>query len=157
MVSKVEDVGYGKSVAKTRMDAGGMDCRRKPLHITEQHPPDCCSAYGSSRLSTWWLGRKAVSIRSSVILRETRSSALRNDVLTDPHMEGTMKSLVLVQYCINLRGANISTYTSLMPLLLERPSRPNKGANSRHRCLRNFDSGSLQVFFQSGIELVQAS
>ena len=25
-------------------------------------------------------------------------------VLTEPHMEGTMKSFVFVQYCINLKG-----------------------------------------------------
>ena len=27
--------------------------RMELLYMTEQHPPDCCGAYGSSRLSTW--------------------------------------------------------------------------------------------------------
>lgn len=27
---------------------------RVPLHMTVQHPFDCCGAYGSSPLLTWW-------------------------------------------------------------------------------------------------------
>lgn len=70
-----------------------------------------------------------------------------------------MKSLVLVQYCINLRGTNVSPYSSQHDtLLMKLLSRPQKeGVNLRHRCLRHFDSRSLQVFLQSRIELIQAS
>lgn len=45
--------------------------QRRQLHMIVQQLFDCCGAYGSSRLST------------------------------EPHIEGTMKSFVFVQYCIN--------------------------------------------------------
>lgn len=62
-------------------------------------------------------------------------------------MEGTMKSFVFVQYCINL-GRDITISLAGDRTLSQ---------NSRHRGFRHFDPGSLQVLSQPRIELIQAT
>ena len=78
--------------------------RRYTLYMTVQHPPDCCGAYGSSRLSTWYKARLASRFnhRPPPMQRAIDSGIRCRRRLTEPHIEGTIKSFVFVQYWINL-------------------------------------------------------
>lgn len=78
--------------------------RRYTLYMIVQHPSDCCGAYGSSRLSTWYKARLASRFnhRPPPMQCAINSGIRRRKRLTEPHIEGTIKSFVFVQYWINL-------------------------------------------------------
>lgn len=61
--------------------------------MTEQHEPDCCGAYGSSRLSTW---KETANVSAAQIrIHELRCAGAarmsrKYKELTEPQIDGTM-------------------------------------------------------------------
>lgn len=95
------------------------------FYMTAQHPLDCCGAYGSSRLST------------------------------EPHIDGTMKSFVFVQYCISdieasetlIRGRSRSSRRRELSSLSRRSLR------SAMDCFLFFTSPCDLISYAAGITL----